>query len=274
MQISKVFIMAAFAAFATTASAQFANTSNSSSGLRGGNVIVNNTDSYNRFSFDYANMGLGVKLSWDGYTSDARSEERHINSHMPAWNGLKVGYTRGISLTKSFPLFLEVGANLQYNQNSKSMTEAVFNGYDSDDYPSWAKVHSRFLSVGVPVSVAYKLSFTNGFYLEPYAGVGFKLNLMGKETIKITDSDYEDYVDSDDLKINYFEGDDLRLGSHNDDALNRFQFGGQVGLHLGYKVFDINIGSDFFTPLYKYSNSDENVRIKNNCFHVGIGFNF
>lgn len=268
MKLSKLLALAAFAAFATTASAQFAKTSGGGNGF-----IVNNTDSYNRIYIDYANMGIGVGFKWDGYTSDAQSEEDHINKHIPSFHGVKFGYTHGISLTQSFPIFLEIGANLQYNQSSKSMMSFVY-GDSDDSTPSWYKVKSQFISIGVPVSLAYKLSFENGFYLEPYAGIGFKYNLLGKESVKITDSDYEDYFDSDDLDFNYFDDDDMELGSHEDEALNRFQFGGQVGLHLGYKAFDFNIGSEFFSPLWKYSNSDGSSKIKNNCFHVGIGFNF
>lgn len=265
MKYLKYVVFCGLAATALTASAQFTNSGGSR--FSGSSVIVNNTDSYNRIYLDYANMGVNVELDTDNLDDyeSVKWIEDDLNKNAPSLHGFKIGYTRGISVTKKFPLFIEVGGNLQYNRSNVGLAYYfLYDGELSDVFDC------QFLSIGIPVNIAYKLSFTNGMYIEPYAGIGVKINVLGNEKLTREDWDSEYYYTTEiEQEMNYFDAVDTY-----DHPLNRFQFGGQVGIHLGYKFFDVHFGSEFFTPLTHFNDRHWSYKFKNNCFHVGVGFNF
>lgn len=244
MKTSKVFIMAAFAAFATTASAQFANTSNSSSGLRGGGgagiSIENDCNSYSRFSVGY--MGVKFKEIEDG-TSYSDDDDN--------LKGFTLGYTRGISLSTTVPVFFEIGGQLNY---------ATWSDSDSDDGLKYTN-RLNFLALSVPLNLSYKLSFNNGLYLAPYAGIHFDLGLLlnEKETLK-----YKSEKESE--SFNYYSSDDM-----DDETFNRFQMGYQVGVNLGVKKFNIGVGyKASFLPIYK----EDDFKVQTGGPIITVGYNF
>lgn len=242
MKTSKFLALAAFAAFASTASAQFVNTNNTSSGIRGGGAgisLENDCNSYSRFSVGY--MGVNFKQNEDGFSySDDDSNLK----------GLTVGYTRGISLSSSTPLFFELGGQLNYATKSDSYSE----------YGESESLRLNFLALSVPVSLSYKLKFSNGLYIAPYAGIHFDLGLLlnAKYSAK-SGSEKLSYTAS------YYNDDDV------DDTYNRFQMGYQVGANLGYKKINIGVGyKASFLPIY----SEDDFKIQTGGPVITLGYNF
>lgn len=187
-------------------------------------------DDYNRLYFGFANYSPNGELS----------RESEINN----FNGFKFGYLHGISLTKKLPLFLEVGGELQYGTQS-----------ESDDDEKWTY---NLLSLNIPLNLSYKYSFSNGLYIAPYAGIGFRCFMLGNA--KYTDLDTDRSV-----SYNCFSSDDM-----DGDTFKRFQVGGNFGVNVGYKAFNFNLGYSIYSPVY----NDYGYKFKVNTFTVGIGFNF
>lgn len=199
MKNLKYFALVGLAATALTASAQFAN-----GGSKSGASFDNDTQDYSRLYVDFADMFVGNDYASESYL------------------GFKAGYAYGISLTKSVPVYLEFGANVQFNTKESY-------GY-----------RTNFLAINVPVTVNYKLKFSNGFFIQPYAGLDVKVNLLSNMT---------------------YEGESASL-----DGINTVQFGGTFGSRFGYKNVDLNIGYDVLSNISDYTSG--------NTFHVGLGFNF
>lgn len=243
MKTSKFMALAAFAAFASTASAQFVNTNNTSSGIRGGGAgisLENDCNSYSRFSVGY--MGVNFKQSDDdsSYTND--------DSNM---KGLTVGYTRGISLSSSTPLFFEIGGQVNYATKSESESESGLS----------ISGRRNFLALSVPVNFTYKVSMSNGLYIAPYAGIHFDLGLLFNEKMTVK---YKSEKES--VTASYYDSDDM-----DGDTFNRFQMGYQVGANLGYKKFNIGVGyKASFLPIY----SEDDFKIQTGGPVVTVGYNF
>lgn len=187
---------------------------------------------YDRLYFGYADMEPTDEW-FDGYMG------------ICTLKGFKAGYLHGFALTKSFPLFLEVGGDLHY-------------GTYSDTYYRYVKERMSILAMNVPVSVAYKFSFKNTLWVEPYAGVSLKLNLLAKG--KLTDEE-DDYTIVD----NYFDNDYM-----DGYPFKRCQFGGQFGVNVGYKAFNFNLGYHLYSPIW----NEDGYKVTFNSFTLGIGYNF
>ena len=113
--------------------------------------------------------------------------------------GFSLGYTKGFSIAKQVPLFLEVGINARYafKKLDKDDMDAL---EDMDGYEMECKY--SLLSLDVPLNIAYKFSFPNSnVALVPYIGINFKGNIIGKSKLNLADPDElgEDYDDEDDF---------------------------------------------------------------------------
>ena len=63
----------------------------------------------------------------------------------------------------------------------------------------------------------------------------------------------------------------------NEDTWKRFQFGGQLGVNIGYKALNLGIGYYFASPIYKYEDdysSKNDFKIKTGSLALTLGFNF
>lgn len=155
-------------------------------------------------------------------------------------DGFTIGYNRGIGLSNSMPLYLEVGGGLQYSTGS------------NDD------VDMHMLSVIAPVSVLYHFSFPNSTIgIEPLAGLNFRYNGWGE-------------VKDDEDKYDPFSDDDT-----DDNPANRFQVGLHLGVNAVFKKFVLglkyNIGLSNF---WKVKNYSETTNVKFNTFTISAGFRF
>lgn len=225
MRISKFFSVVALTIFAATASAQ----------------IEKNCDSYSRVSFGF--QGTNFTSIYDG---------NRVSFKDGNLKGFTAGYTKAINLTKAQPLFLEVGGNVNFGTWGKSESE--------EDYSY--SLRQNYLGLSIPINLTYKLSFSNGIYVAPYAGIHFDLGLLYnmKETEKYDGK-------SESTTASMYSSDDMGK----DGTYNRFQMGYQAGVNLGYKFFNFGIGyKGSILPIY----SQDKYKIQNGGLVVTVGYNF
>lgn len=234
--------------FVSTAGfAQFANNGGShSSG--GGSALFKDTKSYSRIYIGYN----PTTISYDVKGVD--------NTTL---NGFTFGYTKGISLSKNLPIFLEVGARFNFGFKSENLSDE-----DDDDYYSTRLSYDDYnedeeetcktttASLVVPINVAYKLTFAGGnFSVSPFLGITLKGNILGKEKYEYGD---------DKETIDFFDKKDMEGKEY---TWNRFQAGWQIGANLDYKALSLGFhyGSDF-NEIAKKTNT------KNWAINIGYKF--
>lgn len=165
------------------------------------------------------------------------------------FHGLNVGYTKGLSLNGNVPLYLEVGANVQFNM------------YSEEEYDYAHDLTMTFLQAQIPVNVTYLFPLgDSGISLAPYAGLSAKFNILGKQKLENPDNGNSHEVD-------FFSKDDL--GDH---TAKRFQVGMQLGANITFGE-KLNLGIGYQRDLTSYMEYDHEKLM----FHgivATIGFNF
>lgn len=174
------------------------------------------------------------------YNSHKFNDNDNALFHKGSMDGFTIGYNRGIGLSSSMPLYLEVGGGLQYSTGS------------NDD------VDVHLLSVVAPVSVLYHFSFPNSTIgIEPLAGLNFRYNGWGE--IKDDEDTYDPFSDDD----------------TDDNPANRFQVGLHLGVNAVFKKFVLglkyNIGLSNF---WKFKGDYETTNVKFNTFTISAGYRF
>lgn len=184
-----------------------------------------------------------VKSGWNDlyvqYNSHKFNDNKVAEFDNGSMDGFTIGYNRGIGLSNSMPLYLEVGGGLQYSTGSN---------HEED-------VH--MLSVVAPVSVLYHFSIPNSTIgIEPLAGLNFRYNGWGE-------------IKDEDDKLDPFSKDDY------DDPANRFQVGLHLGVNAVFKKFVLglkyNIGLSNF---WKFKDYSETTNVKFNTFTISAGYRF
>lgn len=214
---------------------------------------------WNTVYVQYNNLGASYSYSLDN------DDLKKMNQLSDKLNGFSVGYNRAINITPSAPLYLEIGAALQYAFYSDDCT--ITDTHWVDKY----KFTGSILSVKVPVSVLYHIAIPNSsFAIEPFAGVDFRYNIMGegKETCTSTytnpyngnSSTYEEETKSS----NIFDKD--KCDGH---QANRFQAGWHVGANFVYKnaFVGVSYGQDF-------SKFQDEIDLKFKTISATLGYRF
>lgn len=241
MKVFKMCLLLAFMGLATTASAQFVNSNTGGS---------NSTSVGGGSSFDFT----AVKTSgWNRFYASYNPSKITVdekNADDLDLKGFTVGYMRGFSLTRQFPLYMEVGVafqyrNYKYDEDVDNLPSAF--GDDDDlnvtgaDDIEWKYV---MMSLNIPVNLLYRFNFTDDFSLSPYFGFDFRFNVSGKQKWSWTakDDDYDDVDESSSLDL--FDKKDM---GDKDYTWNRFQAGWHIGVGLDYKALHIGVeyGKDF-----------------------------
>lgn len=255
MKTFKLLAFSAMAVCALNSNAQFANSNMSSKGrTSAGSTFVNDCNNYKRIYLGYSSLKPHVSSTF----SDVTSEIESYNNDLKALGGFKLGYLKGINIKNDHPLFLEVGAELSLNTKEKCI------GLEYDKHND--DLRSTAVAIDIPISIAYKLGFSNGAYIEPYAGIRGRINVLGTTTYTGSES-------LDDDKLNWYDNDSDEMG---DEAYRRFQFGGQIGVNVGYKTVNLNIGYEMYSPIakYEYSGTDSYNKVNTRNFTIGLGINF
>lgn len=249
----KFLALAAAMMISTTSFAQFSQSKSSSSSS---NEI---SKGWNSLYVQYNSIGTSYSLSsFNNKYEDYGDEYQKAidNSGLSEkLNAFSIGYNRAINLTPSTPLYLEVGAALQY---------AFYSDDYSDDYSNYYyKFTGSMLTAKVPVSLLYHVAIPNSdFAIEPFAGIDFKYNIIGTAKAKsentYNNKTYEEKID------NIFDKKDC-----DGHQANRFQAGWHVGANFVYKkaFIGISYGQDF-------SKFHDDIDLKFNTLSATLGYRF
>ena len=165
------------------------------------------------------------------------------------FHGLNVGYTKGLSLNGNVPLYLEVGANVQFNM------------YSEEEYDYAHDLTMTFLQAQIPVNVTYLFPLgDSGISLAPYAGLSAKFNILGKQKLENPDNGNSHEVD-------FFSKDDM-----GDFAAKRFQVGMQLGANITFGE-NWNLGIGYQRDLTSFMEADSH-KLMLHGIVATVGFNF
>lgn len=155
-------------------------------------------------------------------------------------NGVGLHYNYGFEVYDN--AFVETGLNLNYQVGS--------NRY----------YNYSFSAMQLPVNIVYRLNnVVDNVTLMPYAGINFKLNLLGSGELSVNDVS---------LKKNLFSSDDMGGSAY---TYNRFQPGWHIGCGANYG--DYYLGAEFGTDFRSLYDEGEN-DLKTSNFRLSIGYNF
>ena len=249
MKAIKTIMLAVAFSTATSASAQFTNTTSSTANK--------GICDYNRIALSYNNTHFGF--------NEYLGSDNNFNI-----NGFGVNYIHGFNVSKRLPMFIETGVNFNFELESKKSNKQIYN--------DWIRTKSttQFINMQVPVNFTYRFTITDGVYVAPYAGLNFKLNIIGryKDEMKtsFSDSELKDlFVDPEDFEGKWISVFSKRDMGSNDYTWNRFQVGWHIGAGLTYKSFYLGLqyGTDFI-PIYKYKDD----KINTGNLKVSLGYTF
>ena len=170
-------------------------------------------------------------------------------------NAVSIGYNRAINLTPSAPLYLEIGAALQYAFYSDEI--------DLNDYHD--KITGSMLTAKIPVSLLYHVAIPNSdFAIEPFAGIDFKYNIIGTAKSEETYKNYGETKKDEEKIDNIFDKKDC-----DGHPANRFQAGWHVGANFVYKkaFIGVSYGKDF-------SKFHDDIDLKFNTLSATLGCRF
>ena len=228
MKTKSLLIVALLAMVSSSVSAQFANTNASAGGT---NMRSVDTNGWQKVYVSYN----PIKAIIDVKGADDMD-----------FTGFSLGYSKGYSISKDFPLFAEVGVE----------GTIAFNTIDKDDNKELSTPYGDLeqkttsLSVSVPVNLAYKFTVAEkNLSIVPYIGVNLKGNIIGKTKNEFVEfnggysyeSEDEYWKENEDHKqeINNFDKKDV---GDKDAQWKRVQFGWQLGVGLYYNQIYVGVG--------------------------------
>lgn len=157
----------------------------------------------------------------------------------PSFSGFQIGVARGLSLSKTTPLFLELGLNVAY-QDLKETTTTYNEETGAPDVQTEEK--TNLWSLFVPVNVTYKYKIgDSGFTLAPYAGLHFRFNIGGNSDLTITKFT-DDGNTTEKIERNLFSPTDMGGSEY---TPNHIQIGAQAGVAVEWKRLHLGVGYDF-----------------------------
>ena len=210
---------------------------------------------WNSLYVQYNSIGTSYSLSSfnDRYDDYGDEYQKAIDNSglSEKLNAFSIGYNRTINLTPSAPLYLEIGAALQYAFYSDEVGQEVT-----------LKYTGNMLTAKVPVSLLYHVAIPNSdFAIEPFAGIDFKYNIIGTAKREVT---YGETKKDEDKLDNIFDKKDC-----DGHQANRFQAGWHVGANFVYKkaFIGISYGQDF-------SKFHDDIDLKFNTLSATLGCRF
>lgn len=235
---TKSLLIVALLAMASSVSAQFANT-NASSG--GNNMRSIDTNGWQKVYVSYNPLKMVTDVQgaddWD-------------------FTAFSLGYSKGYSISKDFPLFAEVGIEATYAFNT--MDKEDMEDLETDNNGD-LEMKTTYLSATVPVNLAYKFTLAEkNISIVPYLGINLKGNIIGKSKKEFVDFEgnswcetEKEYWDDEDKSpdTNWF---DKKEAGSKDAQWKRIQFGWQLGIGLYYNQIYVGFGySKDFSELCK-----------------------
>jgi len=210
---------------------------------------------YNRIMFNYSPLFTSIKFNETKLEGDGAGK---------TLQGGSISYTRGISVSKRLPMFVEVGIGAQFNSGN------VIDGYTTD-YDR-LKLGLTLVRANIPVAFTYRFGFGQNkrIKISPFTGFNFGINI----------------VTDDDKKYNY---DILNYYNYKDDNYNHFQMGWLIGANFTFNRFNLQVAYTLdFMPLYKQDASTKytgfgeyaviytipEIKANSGTLTVGVGFEF
>ncbi len=184
------------------------------------------TDDYSRFELSYA----ATKFSFQNLDENT--------------NGFSAGFLWGDNISADLPLFVEYGFNLTYVIGKDEASDASF---------GTAKETDKFLNVALPLNLAYKIALADNVSLVPFAGLNFKVNLVGKAEMEATG--YSS------VTLDFFDDEDV------ENTAKRFQLGANVG--IGLNINNLYVGYRFQPDFFEYV---DNMKTKTHYISLGVNF--
>ena len=186
-----------------------------------------------------ASTGMGFSTFYLQYNAASQkySHDGHsISTSLPSFSA---GYTKAFPLGPS--LYIEPGVALQYlfkSEKEDGRTEKF-----------------SMLSAKIPVNVIYSLPVGDGIYIDPYAGVYLRGNILAQ--YKYEHGGHSETVD-------LFSKDDM--GS-SDNTAKRMQVGMNLGVRARFSKFLVGLG-------YSMDLTDFTKNEKTNSFDITLGMTF
>lgn len=239
--MKKILLACLFVLSGTMAFAQF-------SGSKSGSATTTNGWSSLRVSY--------------GFNSSSWKNTERGNS-TTSGSELTLAWAKGISLSKSLPIFLELGPEVSWiTESDKDMDKKTDLG---DKYNQ--------LSLNIPINVGYLIQANDDISIFPYVGLKPKFNVMEKTS----GERYDDWDDTkEEYTLNFFdeemEFDDKAFG-------NRLQLGLQLGCSVNYQKFHFGLsyGTDLTNAAYaeeEYHKDKFEMSLKNSSVRLTVGYNF
>lgn len=193
--------------------------------------------SYNRAGLSYQNFSLVEREHY------ADENETYWES-AGAFNGFGLYYAHGFGLTSNYPLYLEVGGNINFLFRSL---------YDGD-------VQDSNINLTIPLNLTYHFNITNTWVFAPYLGINAKVNLLGQSKLSYEDDTYT---------TNWYNKKDM-----GNCVYNRFQMGWQIG--AGFYHSNYYIGFDYGKDLIPASKDkdDDDWSVQTSNLTLTLGYRF
>lgn len=196
-------------------------------------------------------------------------------------NGAKIGILHAINLSKRAPLFIELGGEVGYYHSNHNIPITTLSQEEKiSSFIANSKNHA--LSATVPISLSYKYVHKKGFSVIPYLGINLKYNILNKDISSVDNAGYNieckyDYFGDSPAKTNVISaGEDKGIREQLVNSLkyqyfykidHRMQFGGHIGVRIGYKNIYVDAEYRRLTPYIKHGNGV-------NVWNVTAGYMF
>ena len=214
MKKFKCLLAAVLLACSTASFAQFTN--------GGGGGVSSDVEAWKglRFSYDRTFMSAGDESWYGKYGMD-----------ISGLNGFSVGYVQSWKIAKSFPVFFETGANVNFARWS-----------DSDDYMDIGEdldLKGTSLGLSIPLNIVLGAKINDNLAIKPYTGFYLRVNLMAKAKMSSDEDAIQEALEEYELdSYNLFDEDDMVK----EDTWKRIPFGWQIGATLDINRFNVGIG--------------------------------
>ena len=204
----------------------------------------------------FLGLGASTAMAQDAPSTIQRvSVDYDLNTWYPKvgdniyYNGFGVGYNVDFRVSNSLPLYVGTGVNAQFLFHSDDIFETTT--YD----PVAITLNQTFINFNVPVNVSYRIPVANNFYMTPFAGLNFRVQAYGHQSMKVDGEKYSEGT-------NYFSDEDM-----GGEPLKRFQMGWHAGLNFEYNR--VNLGLSYGTDFVKIHKN-----IGGSNFLVSLGYTF
>lgn len=224
-------------------------------------------------SYNRASIGLSLLQLKDTYYLDSDKTVYCFEDGKIWMKGIDINYLHGFKILSKLPLYVEAGGRITMDSYKDTYIDTEWQSLGTTVYET--KNRLIILALSVPVNITYKYTFNNGLYIAPFAGIHMRLNLLGK----IKSNERSSFGKEEDESYNIFKsGDDgYWEDGDEDDHAHRFQFGGQVGVNVGYKAWNLGIAYYLDTPLEEYKDVLYNKydwKYKQGSLAITVGYNF